>query len=276
MRIGGGAANTAMALAAMAPAQPGTGPCLESVVISAVGNDAEGKELLTALRERGVCVDYIGHRAEHTTHSLVLLEEKGERTVINLARAPVALPPDLADIPAQCFYVRSADPALTPVLAKRVEHGGLVVAHIPPVTEGFRPAQVLVGSASDLGLSFCADPFSAGKRIAGRCLEWMVITFGAAGATAYSARTGTVLHEPAPLADAKDTTGAGDVFAAGLAFALAMGREMEVALGCAVRWGSASVGYRGTVPTAAFSRDISQAECRGEDLNLHGVTPTST
>nr|VFJ89495.1 MAG: Sugar or nucleoside kinase, ribokinase family [Candidatus Kentron sp. H]VFJ91047.1 MAG: Sugar or nucleoside kinase, ribokinase family [Candidatus Kentron sp. H]VFJ97352.1 MAG: Sugar or nucleoside kinase, ribokinase family [Candidatus Kentron sp. H] len=252
-RIGGGAANTAMALAAMASARSDTAPRPKTVVIGAVGNDAQGKALLRALRELGVCVDRIDGQGEHTTRSLVLLEKDGERTVINLTRAPVPLPTDLAHIPAHCCYVRSADPALTPVLERRVEQG-LVVAHIPPTIEGFRPARVLVGSASDLDPAFCADPFSAGRRIAGPALEWMVITFGPAGAAAYG--DGVLFREPAPKVHAKDTTGAGDVFAAGLAFALAMGEEMPVALETGVRWGTASVGYQGTVPTAEFLEGI--------------------
>lgn len=259
-RIGGGAANTALALAAMslaatASAQPGAGgkPAVQPVVISAVGNDAPGEELLAALRELGIRVDRIGRRGGRTTRSLVLLEENGERTVINLTRAPVPPPPDLAHMPADCCYVRSADPALTPILEERVRRGGLVIAHIPPTTEGFRPARVLVGSVSDLDETFCADPFPAGKRIAGRALEWVVITSGAAGASAHG--DGVILRQPAPKADAMDTTGAGDVFAAGLAFALARGEEMPVALETGVRWGTASVGYEGTVPESFGKAD---------------------
>ncbi|MBT8420157.1 MAG: carbohydrate kinase family protein, partial [Gammaproteobacteria bacterium] len=248
-RIGGGAANTAMALATMAPVQSDTDSYLKPVVISAVGNDTQGKALLTTLREVGVCVDRIDCLGAYTTRSLVLLEKKGERTIINLTRAPVPLPPDLAHIPADCCYVRSADPALTPILAKRVEHS-LVIAHIPPTTDGFRPAQVLVGSASDLDRAFLADPFSAGRRIAGRALEWVVITFGADGAAAYG--DGAMIQASAPVVHVIDTTGAGDVFAGGLAFALAMGEKMPTALKTAIRWGSASVGYEGTVPGSFY------------------------
>nr|VFJ55312.1 MAG: Sugar or nucleoside kinase, ribokinase family [Candidatus Kentron sp. FW]VFJ61551.1 MAG: Sugar or nucleoside kinase, ribokinase family [Candidatus Kentron sp. FW] len=252
-RIGGGAANTAMALAMMPSISPDFLPCVKPIVISAAGKDAKGLRLLDALHGFGVDVDRIDRQGEQTTRSLVLIDQVGERTVINLARSALPPPPDLADIPAECCYVRSADPALTPILEKRVRHG-LVIAHIPPTTDGFRPAQVLVGSASDLDRGFLADPFSAGRRIAGNVLKWVVITAGATGAVAYG--DGVALREAAPRVPVKDTTGAGDVFAAGLAFALGRGEDMASAIRIAVRWGSASVRYYGTVPRHDCFSDI--------------------
>nr|VFK79751.1 MAG: Sugar or nucleoside kinase, ribokinase family [Candidatus Kentron sp. SD] len=245
IRIGGGAANTAMALAIMPSLQSREHPRAEPIVVSAVGEDAQGMQLLDTLRELGVHVDRIRRQGRETTRSLVLLDKSGERTVINLARAPLPLPADLVDIPADCCYVRSADPALTPILKERVRKGP-VIAHIPPITDGFRPARILVGSASDLDDDFLRDPFPAGQRVAGDVLEWVVITSGADGATAYG--DGLSLRKPAPRVPVRDTTGAGDVFAAGLAFALALGKDMPAALETAVSWGSASARYQGTIP----------------------------
>lgn len=240
-RIGGGAANTAMALARAG----------ESVrVISAVGTDAAGVSLGEALAAAGVDTTCLDRSAPETTRSLVLLDAGGERTVVNLARAAVPLPPRLAEQEADWLYVRSADPALTPVLAARVARGGRVLAHLPPVRDGFRPAQVLVASASDLDPAFLADPFAAACRVAGPCLKWLVVTFGADGARAYGA--GTEMHRSAPRVEAVDTTGAGDVFAAGLLHTLARGSSMADALATAVAWGSASVRYAGTVPPPGF------------------------
>ncbi|MEN8176683.1 MAG: PfkB family carbohydrate kinase [Pseudomonadota bacterium] len=240
-RIGGGAANTAMALAR-------AGDCVR--VVSAVGEDAEGAQLVSRLRELGVGVGLVQRRAEQTTRSLVLIDTQGERTVVNLARAHVPLPADLAELPADWMYVRSADPALTPVLAQRVARNEGVLAHVPPVRDGFRPAQVLVGSVSDLDEGFLADPFIAGRRIAGETLEWMVITEGSAGARAFGA--GGIIEEPAPRVRVVDSTGAGDVFAGGLLHALGRGLPMQQALPVAVSWGAASVSYAGTVPPSGF------------------------
>ena len=241
-RIGGGAANTAMALARAGDAVR---------VVSAVGEDAAGRELLDGLASLGVDVSLVDRHAEETTRSLVMLDPSGERTVVNLARAPVPLPEGLADMAADWLYVRSADPALTEVLARRVAGGGRVLAHVPPVQDDFRRAQVLVGSASDLDEDFLSDPFSAGRRIAGDALEWMVVTYGGMGARAFG--PGSVLERRARQVDVVDSTGAGDVFAGGLLHALAAGMTMDDALAAAVRWGTASVGYAGTVPPESFA-----------------------
>ena len=109
---------------------------------------------------------------------------------------------------------------------------------------------MLVGSASDLDEEFLAAPFEAGRKVAGDCLEWVVITHGAQGAIAYGRER--VLKQPARSVAVVDSTGAGDVFAAGLAHALAQGQPMVQALSAAVAWGSASVGYRGTLPPEDF------------------------
>ena len=239
-RIGGGAANTALALA-----RAGDRP----MVVSAVGSDLEGERLGQDLARMGIDTEYLDRWGEETTRSLVMLDPVGERTIVNLARAHVPLPSNLAGIAADACYVRSADPALTAILAERVKLGP-VLAHVPPVKDGFRPAQVLVGSASDLDKAFLSEPFAAGQRIAGDVLQWMVVTYGPDGAKAFG--QDRVLSCPASVVPVRDSTGAGDVFAAGLVHGMALGMPMERALAGAVAWGSASVQYEGTVPPAGF------------------------
>ncbi len=236
-RIGGGAANTAMAMARAGD---------PVAVISAVGQDAAGIRLLANLRSLGVDVDLVDRHAGQGTRSLVLLDPSGERTIVNLSRCAVPLPADLGERPASAFYVRSADPLLTVVL-RQIVYRCPVLAHVPPVRDNFRPAQVLVGSESDLDAAFLADPFAAARRIAGDHLKWMVVTRGAAGASAHGAES--VLHRPAPpVARVIDSTGAGDAFAGGLLHGLARRWDMARCLETAVAWGSASVAYEGTMP----------------------------
>jgi sugar/nucleoside kinase (ribokinase family) len=78
----------------------------------------------------------------------------------------------------------------------------------------------------------------------------VVITHGEKGVTAYGEEE--TLTCAAPQVTAVDTTGAGDVFAAGLVHALARGDTMEQALECGAQWGAASVCYEGTVPPPGF------------------------
>lgn len=240
LRIGGGAANTAMALVRSGD---------EVTVISAVGDDAAGRGLIAALAHSGVDTARIDARAQETTRSVVLLENGGARTIVNLARARVPLPDRLYENDTDAVYVRSADPALTPLLRECLPHC-LVVAHIPPTVAGARPAHILVGSRDDLDAAFTDDPWIAGLAVAGETLRWVVITHGGEGVVAYGA--GTELRRAAPAVEVVDSTGAGDVFAAGLLHALVRGLPMESALETAVAWGAVSVSYEGTVPPEEF------------------------
>jgi sugar/nucleoside kinase (ribokinase family) len=244
-RIGGGAANTAMALARMGE---------NARVISAVGEDEAGHALVSTLGELGVEIDDIDRHAGATTRSLVLLDANGERTVVNLARAAVPVPEELSKDDGRWLYVRSGDAALTGTLRQRLSSGGRVLAHVPPLEPGFRPASVLVGSASDLSDRFLAGPYEAGLSIAGPGLEWTVVTDGAGGAKAYGPRDHVEMA--APRVKVVDSTGAGDVFAAGLLCAMERVEPMQQALANAVAWGSASVTYSGTLPPSDFSRRV--------------------
>lgn len=240
-RIGGGAANTAMAIARGGD---------RALVVSAIGDDEAGRELLNVLYAVGVDTSLISTDAAGTTRSVVMLDSTGERTIVNLSRARVDPPPDLDTMPADAFYARSADPRLTDVMRRRTAIGP-VLAHVPPYEAGSRPATVLVGSASDLDSAFLADPWAAGREIAGETLEWMVVTEGAAGARAFG--NGRELRIPAPQVPVTDSTGAGDVFAGGLLCGLARGWDMQGCLRTAVAWGAASVGYEGTLPPPDFA-----------------------
>ncbi len=239
-RIGGGAANTALALAQ-------TGDRIR--VLSAVANDEDGKWLIAQLLQAGIDTSLIQNDAQAITRSLVFIEESGDRTIVNRCRAEVSLSDLQTFKEADVIYVRSADSALTPVLNECV-YDSLVVAHIPPVIAEFRPAQILLGSRDDLDSTFVESPWQRGLEVAGSHLQWVVVTQGGDGAIAYG--EDRVLSSAAPQVVSVDTTGAGDVFAAGLVHSLARGEPMEEALACGVKWGSASVCYEGTVPPVGF------------------------
>jgi sugar/nucleoside kinase (ribokinase family) len=236
-RVGGGAANTAIPLAFAGHAV---------TVVSAVGTDPEGSTILARLSEAAVDTSQVIRRAGPSTRSLVLVEPGGERTVVNLHRCREEGPPRrLRNLPADVIYVRSRELDLAPILAGRVD-SALVVAHVPPSGPGVRPAHVLVASAADLSDDERLAPWDAGRRAAGEGLRWMVVTRGAGGAEAHSADRR--FHVPARETSPVDSTGAGDVFAAGLLHALAGGASMEAALATAVAWGTCAVECGGIPP----------------------------
>lgn len=246
-RLGGGGANTAVALAAAGH---------DVALLAAVGDDAEGDASLAELKAAGVGTADITRLNSPTTHSLILLEPAGERTVVNLTRCePPAPPSRLLDLQAEAVYVRSRRTDLAPLLAQKAA-SSLILAHMPPVEAGSRPAHILVASTTDLAAGAVSDPLALGRAVAGRLLRWVVITNGAAGARAVSA-DGAWLHAAAARVEALDTTGAGDAFAAGLVHAVASNMSMAEALAMAVRFGTEATQWASSgLPAEAVRRLI--------------------
>lgn len=244
IRLGGGGANTAVALAAAGH---------HTTLVSSVGRDAEGDALVAELARSGVDTSAIARCDRPTTHSIVLVDPDGERTVVNVARSEEDAPPErLLAIPADAVFVRSRRLDLGPLLARKAA-SCLVVAHVPPIAPAGRPAHVLIGSAPDLSPGDARAPLAMGAVVAGDALRWVIVTAGPAGARAFSATQ--TLAVPADRVDAVDTTGAGDAFAAGLVHALVAGQPMAQALALAVRFGTEATRYAGSVlPAEAVRR----------------------
>jgi sugar/nucleoside kinase (ribokinase family) len=234
LRLGGGGANTAIPLRHAGH---------DVSLVAPVGADDVAEWLLAKLQAAGVDVGAVVRVPGGSTRSLVLVDPGGERTIVNLHRCREEGPPGrLAALEAQAVYVRSRDLDLAALL-EGVAERSLVVAHVPPIEAGSRPAHVLVGSESDLPAAFLSDPWSAGKGIAGERLRLVVVTRGPRGASAFSPE-GRV-DVPAPQVDVVDSTAAGDVFAAGLVHGLVLGRPPRALLETAVLWGAAAVACPG-------------------------------
>lgn len=248
-RLGGGGANTAIALAHAGH---------EVSLVAAVGTDPLADELLAELSRHGVDIGPVTRVTGPSTRSLILLDPEGERTIVNLTRARERRPPRrLLDLAADCVYVRSNNQDLAELLRAKAALCP-VIAQIRPPEEGPLPVQVLVGSRGDLDCATLADPLAAGGRLAGDVLRWVVITHGAEGAEAWGV-DGRRLRATAPDVPVEDSTGAGDAFAAGLAHGLAHGLDMAQALPLAVLWGAAKVERKGSY----LSRDSVRQILRG-------------
>jgi ribokinase len=234
LRLGGGGANTAIPLRHAGH---------EVVLVAALGADDVAEWLLARVKSAGIDTAAIARVPGASTRSLVLVDPEGERTIVNLHRCREAgLPERLAALEVDAVYVRSRDLDLRDLLAARTARS-LVVAHVPPLEAGSRPAHVLVGSESDLPAPFLADPWAAGRAIAGDRLRLVVVTRGGEGASAFSA--GERVDVPAPRVAVVDSTAAGDVFAAGLVHGLVLGRPARANLETAVAWGAAAVACPG-------------------------------
>ncbi len=82
----------------------------------------------------------------------------------------------------------------------------------------------------------------------------LIVTLGEHGAA--FARDGQVFRIPAPTAEAVDTTGAGDAFVGGLAYALAAGQEVQHAIAFGNACGALSVTKPGTQSSFPDSQTV--------------------
>lgn len=238
-RLGGGGANTAVALAAA-----GHDVCL----VTAIGEDEAGQWQLDRLGEAGIDVSAVVRVPGPSARSICLVDRQGERTIVNLGRAQESAPPArLRDLPADLVYVRTRAIGLAPLLVETAR-SSLVVAHVPPLQDGVFPAHVVIASQSDVPAEVACDPLPMARRVAGDLLRWVVMTKGGDGVIARSA-SGEILSAPAAQVQAVDSVGAGDAFAAGLCHALANGAAMAEALGQGCRWGAAKVAQDGSALT---------------------------
>jgi sugar/nucleoside kinase (ribokinase family) len=235
LRLGGGGANTAIPLSHAGH---------QVMLLAPVGTDAVAEWLLEGLRGAGVDLSAIARVQDDSTRSLVLVDPGGERTIVNLHRCREDGPARrLAALEKDVVYVRARELDLGELLEQATARS-LVVAHVPPLAPGSRPAHVLVGSESDLPPAFLADPWGRGREIAGGALRLVVVTRGPRGVEAFGESERIAV--PAPVvAQVVDSTAAGDVFAAGLVHGLALGRPTRAALETAVAWGAAAVACPG-------------------------------
>ncbi|WP_404382762.1 PfkB family carbohydrate kinase [Caenispirillum salinarum] len=237
-RVGGGGANTAVALALAGHAVRLWG---------AVGDDDAGRRILAELAGHGIDASGVARRAGPTPCPLILVDEAAERTIIKVEQ-PLSIrldPPVAADLAGVAgMWINAFTPALAaPMAAAVAARKTLVCAHLPPPPIDRWPAHVMVASGLDP-----RDVLARAQALAGEALRWVVVTEGARGAVALHVG-GDRVSVPAAPARAVDTTGAGDAFTAGLLHGLTARRlPMDRALSLACRFGAAAVEHAASLP----------------------------
>jgi len=245
-RLGGGAANAGCALRAAGH---------RVLVASILAGDADGAEARRLAEAAGLDLSLTCVRPGRSSKTLILIDPAGERTIIGLdgavprVRLSVPRPSALAERPSG-LLIRSAFEGAAD-WAREVS--GSVVLHWPSRAYAGE-ADVVVASAHDLPAEIARDPYAAAAAILGPRLRWVVVTHGAAGAIAHGPTE--TIAVPATARTVRDSTGAGDVFAAGLLDALVAGAKMSRALEHACTWGGAAVELEGSAavdaPPGAF------------------------
>ena len=206
----------------------------EVVLAGAVGADSFAGVALDLLRREGVDTRLVQVVQQPTGCATITVSNHGENTI---AVAPDAnakarsdqVPDDLLGANTTLVSQMEVPPKETALLIRRLrEHGGRSVLNLAPalpIDAGlFGEIDILVaneGEAAATGL----DP----RRLAYRLRQGLVVTRGAAGATAIL-HNGITIEVPALKIEPVDTTGAGDTFVGVLAAALDLGSTLEFAL----------------------------------------------
>ena len=234
-RTGGTSANVALGLCT-------TG--VETNFVGYIGNDDNGKKLREVLNKSQINSSIITEIDGPTSHALILVDEKAERTIISMTtpylrelrmdNVPFTTPDIVAFIlwreeflgdlqraeESDCFTVVGA----SALADAQVKHAHLVLGSVSDIPSSVNPKDHL-------------DRFDA-----------IVLTDGLNGARYYSKEE--ELHQTAFEVQAVDATGAGDAFICGYLTGLANGLEATKCLLIAAQWAASSVQVNSSIPPA--------------------------
>lgn len=229
---GGGGAIAAVQLARLA------GEC---TFYTALGDDELGRRAIESLTSMGVRVEAVIRPGKSTRRGFAFLDDAGERTITVMGErlGPSAddggLPwSELADVDAVYFVAGDAG-------ALRAARAARAVVATARISDLLASAGVqldaLVGSGADAAERY--RPLDPPPR-------YVTITAGSHGGdwTGADGRTGKWAAAPLP-GPVVDAYGAGDSFAAGLAYGLGDGRDIDAALELAARCGATCMTGRG-------------------------------
>ena len=204
------------------------------ILAGAVGRDSFAGIALASLRNDGVDTRLVHDLELPTGCAMIMVSRAGENLI---AVAPGAnmgvrcdwVPEDLLDPKTILIAQLEVPPYETQALIRRVRRRGgrcvLNLAPALPIDSALLPEiDLLVANESEAAM-MSTDPIGT----AGRLRQGLVVTRGAAGASAFFS-DGSRLHFPALAIDPVDTTGAGDTFVGVLAAALDLGASLEAAL----------------------------------------------
>jgi sugar/nucleoside kinase (ribokinase family) len=244
-----------MASAALGCARLG----LRAAFAGAVGDDSAGEGALAPLREAGVDVEAVAcHGGVPTRRASIWIDADGERTLVGHRDPGLALVPARLDrkivTSSRLLMVDTIDRDVT-AWAMRVAHGAGVPVLIDADTPDAATIQLIRGAEFPIVSEGFADEISRGTswadgvRALGEGALMAVATRGARGAVAW--HDGRLLEVPAREVPVRDTTGAGDAFRAGFAWALLEGCDAPAVLRAAVTAGALAcrrVGAQAALP----------------------------
>jgi ribokinase len=201
---------------------------------TSLGDDPIGHASVSRLRDldMDIQVQWTGISMARTRRAWTHVDAAGERTITVLGDKLLPAGPLPVEGYDLVFFVAGDVEALRSARAARFL--AATARELPTLRAAGVPVDLLVGSANDQGERYDGS-------VEARTL---VLTDGARGGTANGERYEAVVPERVV-----DTYGAGDSFAAAVAFALARGDDLREALALGARAGSAVIGGRGPYST---------------------------
>ncbi len=253
---GGKGANQAVALARLGR---------RVALVGRVGDDAEGRALLSRLASEGVAIEHVTvDVAAGTGLALITLSDDGENAIVVSPGANLHL--GATDVTAAAGALAGASVVLCQLevpletVAAAVAAGQRVVLNPAPGRPLPAPllqrVDVLVPNRSELATLGGWDEAATVEEAADQAAALtgpgaIVVTLGGDGALLVAGDATT--HVTAPEVDVVDTTGAGDAFCGALADAVCRGAVLEEAVRWAVVAGALATTQRGAqtaLPTA--------------------------
>ncbi|MGC7093272.1 ribokinase [Amycolatopsis lurida] len=245
---GGKGANTAVAASLIGA---------EVAMVGAVGDDANGRLLLSSLREAGVRVDLVRTVDRPTGAAYIVVTPDGENSILVSPGANSALEPSALDGAFDGARVLAVSmeiplPTVEHAVIAAAEAGVRVLLNLSPVAKvsprTLRAVDVLLVNEHEAAWLLGTEGTQADPR---GLLELgpysAVLTRGAEGALVITADE--VVEVASPKVEAVDTTGAGDAFTGALAASLADGASLADAARLAVKVAAFSVTRSGAQPS---------------------------
>lgn len=217
--------------------------------------DLAGSYVASVLADEGI--DWLGEDVDRAIVTLVF-PLAAERAMATYEPAGASQPPP-AGMSANAFVLGPGDVARVPDEARAYVMTGSLDdrPHVERPSEALRRARALFANESEAVRLTGASSIEHAARELAAVGGTVVVTRGAAGAVA--CESGELVRVPAPVFDVRDTTGAGDLFAAAYVWADLRDLPLEERLRWAVLYASLSVRTVGAVPGAATLDELLEA-----------------
>lgn len=241
--------------------------------IARLGGDRYGQDALDMYRKAGIETDRITvDESIHTGISVILIDAGGQNLISVVPGANLNLSREDMDASESIFQgsmivgFQLENSVDTVDYAVRKVHSMGVTTFFDPAPAVRLPEDIYpcIGiikpnetEASILTGMDVADPGSAlqaAQWLRDRGVESVIITLGAGGAVMVTEERSA--HFPAPLVDAVDSTGAGDIFSGGFLAALSLGRRIEESVVYALHAASLSTTRLGVIESIPSPTEV--------------------